>query len=161
MIARKPPTSQTIPQTSFLLQVWGGIGIAILFLLLFGVNCWVWHNAKINYTFIFEFDTKHHLDYRQYFEVVNYIEFANGKLPTFLTFVGSVCFWLTFKNFWPQQLDATWYPLIFVSLCSIVLLSPFHTLHRSSRIWFAIANVSRLRSLADLVPHPLLRVIPN
>jgi xenotropic and polytropic retrovirus receptor 1 len=70
VIARKPSTSQTIPQTGFLLQVWGGIGLSILFLLLFGINCWVWHDTKINYTFIFEFDPKHHLDYRQYFEVM-------------------------------------------------------------------------------------------
>ena len=60
---------QTNLEASFLLQVWGGFGLVILFLLLFGINCWVWHEAKINYTFIFEFDTKHHLDYRQYLEV--------------------------------------------------------------------------------------------
>ena len=58
-----------IPQAALLLQVWGGFGLVILFLLLFGINCWAWTVAKINYTFIFEFDTKHHLDYRQYLEV--------------------------------------------------------------------------------------------
>jgi len=69
VISQERSTSQSIPQTIFLLQVWGGIALVLLFLLLFGVNCWVWHNTKINYTFIFEFDTKHHLDYRQYLEV--------------------------------------------------------------------------------------------
>jgi len=71
VIARQPSTSQSIPQANFLLQVWGGFGLVVLFLLLFGINCWVWAKTKINYTFIFEFDTKHHLDYRQYMEVVS------------------------------------------------------------------------------------------
>ena len=69
VIARKPDTSRAIPQGGFLLQVWGGLGLFMLFLLLFGVNCWIWHREKINYTFIFEFDTRHHLDHRQYLEV--------------------------------------------------------------------------------------------
>lgn len=69
----EPSTSRDIPQTSFLLQVWGALALAVLFLLLFGINCWVWHETKINYTFIFEFDTKHHLDYRQYLEVSFYM----------------------------------------------------------------------------------------
>ena len=67
--ARKPSTGIIIPQAGYLLQVWGGLALVVLFLLLFGINSWVWHDAKINYTFIFEFDTKHHLDYRQYLEV--------------------------------------------------------------------------------------------
>ena len=41
----------------------------LLLLLLFGVNGWVWHGHKIDYVFLFEFDARHHLDYRQYLEV--------------------------------------------------------------------------------------------
>jgi xenotropic and polytropic retrovirus receptor 1 len=67
--SRKPSTGINIPQAGYLMQVWGGFALVVLFLLLFGINSWVWHDAKINYTFIFEFDTKHHLDYRQYLEV--------------------------------------------------------------------------------------------
>jgi hypothetical protein len=70
-----------IPQAALLLQVWGGFGLVILFLLLFGINCWAWDVAKINYTFIFEFDTKHHLDYRQYLEVLTLLLpfYCSGK----------------------------------------------------------------------------------
>jgi xenotropic and polytropic retrovirus receptor 1 len=63
------------------------------------------------------------------------------KLPSLMTFIGSLLFWLTFKNYWPQKLNAIWYPLIFVCIAVGILLFPFHTLHRSSRQWFAIANV--------------------
>ena len=67
--AKQSIDSGSIPQAEYLLQVWGGLGLVVLFLLLFGINCWVWTITKINYIFIFEFETKHHLDYRQYLEV--------------------------------------------------------------------------------------------
>jgi xenotropic and polytropic retrovirus receptor 1 len=76
VISQNNTTAQTIPQAGYLLQVWGGIGLVLLFLILFGVNCYVWAKAKINYTFIFEFDTKHHLDYRQYLEVISVNQFC-------------------------------------------------------------------------------------
>lgn len=75
MTAQQAVDSGVIPEAGFLLQVWGGFGLVILFLLLFGINCWVWSETKINYTFIFEFDTKHHLDYRQYMEVSSFVRF--------------------------------------------------------------------------------------
>lgn len=31
--------------------------------------CRVWHESKINYIFVFEYDTRHHLDWRQLSEV--------------------------------------------------------------------------------------------
>jgi len=78
--AKESIDNHSIPQAGYLLQVWGGFGLVILFLLLFGINCWVWTITKINYTFIFEFDTKHHLDYRQYFEVNPFFDFQCFRL---------------------------------------------------------------------------------
>jgi hypothetical protein len=37
--------------------------------LLFCLDCRVWATSKINYVFIFEYDTRHHLDWRQLSEV--------------------------------------------------------------------------------------------
>lgn len=37
--------------------------------LLFTMACRVWHESKINYVFVFEYDTRHHLDWRQLAEV--------------------------------------------------------------------------------------------
>ena len=37
--------------------------------LLFCLDCRVWASSKINYVFIFEYDTRHHLDWRQLSEV--------------------------------------------------------------------------------------------
>ena len=88
----KPSTAVAIPQTTFLLQVWGGFALVDLFLLLFGINCWVWHETKINYTFIFEFDPKHHLDYRQYLEVLSCKEVAYRSYRYCWLFLNVYCF---------------------------------------------------------------------
>jgi len=99
-------------------------------LLLFGVNCLVWTHSKIDYVFLFEFDPRHHLDYRQFLE-----------LPALLSLIGCICFWLSFNNFSLQQLSPTWYPIIFFCICCAILILPFKVLHRSSRYWFAISIV--------------------
>lgn len=141
--SREPMTGQSTTQIAFLIQIWGGLGLILLFLMLFGINAWVWHRTKINYTFIFEFDTKHQLDYRQYLEVSSLFDWLIRKLSSLLSFLGCVLFWLTFRNFWPQTINATRYPLIFVCICMGILILPFRILHRSSRAWFFIANVYR------------------
>lgn len=41
----------------------------LLLFLLFCLACRVWQRAKVNYAFIFEFDTRHNLDWRQLAEV--------------------------------------------------------------------------------------------
>jgi hypothetical protein len=38
--------------------------------LLFCLACRMWHRSKINYVFVFEYDTRHHLDWRQLAEVI-------------------------------------------------------------------------------------------
>jgi hypothetical protein len=54
---------------SNLLELYLGLFLAVAFLLLFGGNMYIWTRAHINYKFIFEFDTRSNLDFRQYLEV--------------------------------------------------------------------------------------------
>ena len=57
-------------QTTYLLQLYGGFFLAILMGLFFCLACRVWHKSKVNYTFVFEFDTRRQiLDWRQLSEV--------------------------------------------------------------------------------------------
>ena len=135
VLARDPSTALIVPQKDSLLQIWAGFSLIGIFLLLFGINCWAWSRAKINYVFIFEFDTRHNLDYREYFEI-----------PSLLTFMGSVFFLLSFQNNWPDRLPAIYYPLFFVCLCLFIFAFPIRIMHRSSRYWFAIANFRILLS---------------
>lgn len=37
--------------------------------MLFCLDCMIWARTKINYAFVFEFDTRHTLDWRQLAEV--------------------------------------------------------------------------------------------
>jgi hypothetical protein len=69
IVSQESSTLSTLPQTSFLIQLWGGFSLVLLLLLLFGVNCWIWHRYKVHYTFVFEVDSRHNLNYRQYLEV--------------------------------------------------------------------------------------------
>lgn len=41
----------------------------LFLMLLFVVDCRIWTVHKVNYVFVFEFDTRHHLDWRQLAEV--------------------------------------------------------------------------------------------
>jgi hypothetical protein len=41
----------------------------LFLMLLFCVDCKLWNQNKVNYVFIFEFDNRHHLDWRQLAEV--------------------------------------------------------------------------------------------
>jgi hypothetical protein len=56
-------------QTSYLLQIYAGYLLILLLSHFFCLACEFWTRSKVNYFFIFEFDTRHHLDWRQLFEV--------------------------------------------------------------------------------------------
>lgn len=50
-------------------QIYGGYFLVVFHFLLFCLDCMIWTKTKINYTFVFEFDTRHVLDWRQLSEV--------------------------------------------------------------------------------------------
>ncbi|KAI9647679.1 Xenotropic and polytropic retrovirus receptor 1 [Ciborinia camelliae] len=52
-------------QTGYLLQIYGGYFLALYLFSLFCFDCSVWTRNKINYKFVFEFDPRHDLDWRQ------------------------------------------------------------------------------------------------
>lgn len=54
---------------SYTLQIYAGYFLLLLLMLFFCVDCRIFHRAKVNYVFIFEFDTRHNLDWRQLAEV--------------------------------------------------------------------------------------------
>lgn len=41
----------------------------LILMMFFVIDCRLWTKAKVNYVFVFEFDTRHHLDWRQLAEV--------------------------------------------------------------------------------------------
>lgn len=94
-------TPQEIPQWQSLMRVYGAEFLPTLFALLFGLNLAIWHRARVNSVFIFEWDVRHALDYHQYFE-----------LPAFFLLLLSLAFWVSFLNPFPDAIAPTTWPLV-------------------------------------------------
>lgn len=60
------PTSERI---SYIMQIYAGYFLLLLLMFFFCLDARIFHRAKVNYVFIFEFDTRHNLDWRQLVEV--------------------------------------------------------------------------------------------
>lgn len=118
----------THPDTTYLFQVWGGFFIVNLMLILFTLNLYAWTKYKINYPFIFEFDQRHFLDYRQY-----------GEIPAFLMFLLSLFAWLTFNDFFPDTYPARYFPPIYLGIAVFIWFLPLPLLHYRSRRWLLVA----------------------
>lgn len=123
---------QDIPEGKLLLQIWAGFFLAILMSALLGVNCYIWAKCKINYRFIFEFNPRSALDYRQYF-----------LLPSLLLFLYSIFMWFSFNDFWPSKLPGRDWPWFFFGFAGVLLFFPFDVLFFESRKWM-IVTVWRL-----------------
>ncbi|KAL8898259.1 MAG: hypothetical protein Q9207_006801 [Kuettlingeria erythrocarpa] len=91
-------------------QIYGGYFLGLLLVLLFCLDCLIWTRAKINYVFIFEFDTRHNLDWRQLSEFrlllagiypVEFRDFFLGDMYCSQTYAMGV-------SDTPQRSQATW-----------------------------------------------------
>ncbi|EPS39853.1 hypothetical protein H072_6265 [Dactylellina haptotyla CBS 200.50] len=111
-------------QVSYLLQIWAGFAFPTLFMLLFSICCRAWVEARINYVFIFEFDTRNNLDWRELME-----------LPAMFAFVQALLMWFSFATFWGDDFDRIWFPLIYVILGLLVIFNPFKFGYFHSRKW--------------------------
>ncbi|KAF3180436.1 hypothetical protein TWF225_007296 [Orbilia oligospora] len=111
-------------QVSYLLQIWAGFAFPTIFMLLFSVCCRAWVRARINYVFIFEFDTRNKLDWRELLE-----------LPAMFAFVQVLLMWFCFSTFWGDGFDRIWFPVIYVGLVLVVLFNPFKFGYFHTRKW--------------------------
>ncbi|KAL1302973.1 hypothetical protein AAFC00_003290 [Neodothiora populina] len=114
--------------TSYLLQIYGGYAMMLLLTLLFCLACRVWQRAKVNYAFIFEFDTRHNLDWRQLAEI-----------PCFLFFLLGLMMWLNFSRFTSDAMYIYW-PVVLIGLSVLIVFTPFPVLYHKSRFWFIRSN---------------------
>ncbi|OAA58003.1 signal transduction protein [Niveomyces insectorum RCEF 264] len=115
-------------QTSYLLQIYGGY---FLMLYLFGLFCLdsrVWTVHKVNYPFIFEFDPRSHLDWRQL-----------AQFPSFFLLLFGLFIWLNFSTAANPSLFL-YYPVILIGLTVVLLFFPAPTLWHRSRKWFLYSH---------------------
>lgn len=128
-------------------QIYAGYGLALLLTLLFCLACRLWSRAKINHTFIFEFDTRNHQDWRQLVEVG--IDEASDvvdtnitlQIPCFFLFLLGFFMWLNFSHFSFGAMYL-YYPVILIGLSVLILFLPFPILYHRSRLWFLYSVVS-------------------
>jgi len=119
-----------VEQTSFLLQLYGGYLLILLLFILFTLDCRMWTKNKINYPFIFEFDTRNNLDWRQL-----------AEFPSFFFALLGVFVWLNFSRLGNWETLYLYYPTILIGLSLIILFFPAPILHHRSRSWLLYSHV--------------------
>ena len=117
-------------QTGYLLQLYGGYFLILLLFALFCLDCSVWTANKINYQFIFEFDPRHQLDWRQL-----------AVFPCFFLMIFGVVVWLNFTQYTSSEMYL-YYPVVLIVLSLVIILFPAPVLWHKSRRWFAYSHVS-------------------
>ncbi|KAJ5853535.1 hypothetical protein N7534_006078 [Penicillium rubens] len=123
-------------QTSYLLQIYGGYFLIVFHVLLFCLDCMIWTKSKINHAFVFEYDSRHTLEWRQLLEI-----------PAFFLFLMGLFMWLNFS--WYNDMYIYW-PVVLIGLTIIIIFLPARVLYHRSRKWFAFSNWRLL--LAGIYP---------
>ena len=135
-VSSPDPTVRT--EASYLLQIYAGYFLGLFLFLLFCLDCRIWARAKINYVFIFEFDTRHNLDWHQL-----------SELPCLLFFLFGIFLWLNFQKTGADAMFLYW-PVVLMALTVLILLFPGPVLYHRSRHWWAYSNFRLL--LAGIYP---------
>ncbi|EXJ91537.1 hypothetical protein A1O3_00085 [Capronia epimyces CBS 606.96] len=130
------PTIST--NTSYLLQLYAGYFLGLLLFLLFCLDCRIWTQAHINYVFVFEFDTRHVLDWRQL-----------SELPCFFLFLNGLFLYINFQQA-PGAGFYLYWPVVLIAITLIMMVLPFKALYYNARRWWGYSNWRLL--LAGLYP---------
>ncbi|KAI5867201.1 EXS-domain-containing protein [Durotheca rogersii] len=117
-----------VEQTRYLMQIYGGYFLILVLMFLFCLDCYVWTANKVNYPFIFEFDTRNNLDWRQL-----------SAFPSFFFLLFGLFFWLNFLRYGGEELYIYW-PVILIGVTLVILLLPLPILWHRSRQWIAYSH---------------------
>ncbi|KAF0552778.1 Xenotropic and polytropic retrovirus receptor 1 [Gigaspora margarita] len=105
------------------IQLYAGFILPEILLLLIGILMYIWTKRHINYKFIFEFNPRDNLDFRQYIEI-----------PSFMLM--TVCFMMYADAFNLFKIPHPYYPLILVLVMLAILFCPLRIFYYSARRWF-------------------------
>lgn len=117
-------------QTSYLMQIYGGYFLMLYLFSLFCLNCRIWTGARVNYSFVFEFDGRSQLDWRQL-----------AEFPSFFLFLFGLFIWLNFSRYGSPAMYL-YYPVILICVTFFLLFLPAPILFHKSRRWFLYSHVS-------------------
>lgn len=116
-------------RTNYLLQIYAGYFFMLLLFSLFCINCFIWETHKINYPFIFEFDQRHHLDWRRV-----------AEFPSFFLLLLGIFMWANFSRYGSDEWYL-WYPVVLIGITVVIILFPFPYFAHRSRKWLAYSHV--------------------
>ncbi|CAG8448442.1 10125_t:CDS:10 [Cetraspora pellucida] len=120
------------------LQFYCGMILPMILLLIIGVAMYFWTKMRINYKFIFEFDPRNNLDFRQYIEI-----------PSFMLL--AVCFAAYSEVTNMFAIPKPYYSLILVLVMLAIVLCPFRIFYYNARRWF-------IYSLGRMVISPFVGI---
>ena len=135
------PTVRT--QTSYLMQIYGGYFLALYLFAWFCLDCSIWTLNKINYAFVFEFDPRHNLDWRQL-----------SEFPSFFVFLFGLFLWTNFSRYGASAMFI-YYPVILIFVTAVIIFFPGPLFFHRSRRWLVYSHVrtSEARIMAHLLIH--------
>lgn len=109
---------------SYLLQIYAGYFFLLLLMGLFCFACREFRRHKVNYVFIFEFDSRHNLDWRQL-----------AEMPALFLFLLGLIMDLNFNWIGGGPMYIYW-PVVLVGATAILLACPLPIYFHRSRKWF-------------------------
>ncbi|KAK0857885.1 Xenotropic and polytropic retrovirus receptor 1 [Friedmanniomyces endolithicus] len=117
-------------QTSYLLQIYAGYFLMLLLFFLFVLDAAIFSAYKVNYPFIFEFDSRHTLDWKQL-----------AELPAYFWFLLGFTIWCNFAEpFGDMSGMYIYWPVILVGVALLLLCFPPPFYYPRSRGWFLYSN---------------------
>ncbi|TVY94096.1 Protein SYG1-like protein [Lachnellula willkommii] len=132
------PDPTVVLQTSYLLQIYAGYFLALYLFCWFCLNCSIWARHKINYAFVFEFDPRHNLDWREL-----------AEFPSFLILLLGLFVWVNFSRYGAPEMYI-YYPVILIFVTAVIIFFPGPYIFHRSRRWFVYSHWRLL--LAGLYP---------
>lgn len=124
---------EMITRTSYLLQIYAGYFLGLYLFSWFCLDCAIWSRQKINYQFVFEFDPRHNLDWREL-----------SEFPSFLVFLFGLFIWLNFTQYGVSEMYI-YFPVILIGVTVALIFLPARVFYYRSRKWFTYSLVG-LRS---------------
>ncbi|KAK3299359.1 SPX domain-containing protein, partial [Chaetomium fimeti] len=122
-------------QTKYLLQLYGGYFLMLLLFALFTLDCRAWTKNKVNYPFIFEFDARNFLDWKQV-----------AEFPSFFFALFGVFIWLNFSKLGDWEGLYLYYPVVLICITLVIIFFPAPVLHHKARRWFLYSHYRLLLS---------------
>ena len=129
-------------ETSYLLQLYGGYFLILLMFALFTLACRIWTRNKVNYPFIFEFDTRNNLEWKQL-----------AEFPSFFFALFGLFIWLNFSGLGDWEDMFLYFPTILICISLLILFLPFPILHHKARRWFLYSHVGVSTPSSPLPVH--------